>query len=55
MGALLAAVRTEDAARPFPGTQQGPATFTLIKKEAGVPRHDFFFPVAAIRAGNNGC
>jgi hypothetical protein len=55
VGALLGAVRTENAARALPGAQHRPALLTLVEKETGVAGYDFFFPVAAFRAGNYGC
>jgi hypothetical protein len=54
VGALLGAVRTEDAASSFPGLQHGLASFALIEKEASVTGHDFFFPVIAFGASNYG-
>jgi hypothetical protein len=55
VGALLGAVRTENAARAFPGAQHRLALLTLVEKEAGVAGHNFFFPVAAFWASNYGC
>jgi hypothetical protein len=55
VGALLGAVRTENAARAFPGAQRRLALLTLVEKEAGVAGHNFFFPVAAFWASNYGC